>query len=84
MAEWLHLRRRTWNLEVATGSNTNVPLCTPSWSCFSVDFNSSVVLVNSQVLGLPQVGIFKPIVFICFFFCLFVCRILVHRVGFSS
>ena len=55
VAEWLG--RRTWNPEVAGSS----PALTTKLELFlgGPQFNSSVMFVNSQLVCLPPVGIFK-------------------------
>ena len=60
VAEWLG--RRTWNPEVA-GSSTAL---TTKLELFlgGPQFHSSVMLVNSQLVCLPPVGIFNPVMFI--------------------
>ena len=60
MTEWLG--RRTWNPEVAGSS----PALTTKLELFlgGPQFNSSVMFVNSQLVCLPPVGIFKPVMFI--------------------
>ena len=50
------LRHLTWNPEVSRSSPA-LTVCNPS-------SNSSVMFVNSQLVCLPPVGIFKPIMFI--------------------
>ena len=66
VAEWLG--RRTWNPEVAGSS----PALTTKLELFrgGPQFNSSVMFVYNQLVCLPPVGIFKPVMFIwniCFF-----------------
>ena len=60
VAEWLG--RRTWNPEVAGSS----PVLTTKLKLFlgGPQFNSFAMLVNSQLVCLPPVGIFKPVMFI--------------------
>ena len=60
MAEWLG--RGTLNPEVAGSS----PALTTNLELFlgGPQFNFSVMLVNSQLVCLPPVGIFKPVMFI--------------------
>ena len=63
MAKWLG--RRTLNPEVAGSS----PALTTKLELFlgGPQFNSSVMFVNSQLVCLLPVGIFKPVMFISIF-----------------
>ena len=60
MVEWLG--RRTRNPEVTGSSPALITLL--ELFLGGPEFNSSVMLVNSQLVCLPPVGILKPVMFI--------------------